>query len=68
MSDPLYVPSNTTTYLQLQLPVDVIEQDFPEVPAIREMIAKVDLAAKGDVATELVPPREARLDRLLQSL
>ena len=64
----MYVPSNTTTYLQLQLPVDVIEQDFPEVPTIREMITKVDLAAKGDVATELVPPREARLDRLLQSL
>ena len=68
MSDHLCVPSHTTKYLQLQLPVDVIEQDFPEVPAIREMIAKVDLAAKGDVATELVPPREARLDRLLQSL
>ena len=62
------MPSNTATYLQLQLPVDVIEEDLAEVPTVREMIAKVDLAAKGDVATELVPPREARLDRLLQSL
>ena len=68
MSDPLYVPSNTTTYLQLQLPVDVIEEDLAEVPTVREMIAKVDLAAKGDVATELVPPGETSLDRLLQRL
>ena len=44
----------------------MVEQDLAEVPTVRQVVPEVHLAPEGDVPTELVPPREAGLDRLLQ--
>ena len=44
----------------------MIEQDLAEVATVRQMVPEVNLATEGDMATELMPSREARLDRLLQ--
>ena len=64
----LSCPYICTTYLQIQLPGDVVEQNLAEVATVGEMVGKVYLAPEGYVATELVPSSETSLDRLLQSL
>lgn len=51
-------------HLELQSASDVVEEDFAEVTAVREMVREVDLASERNVATELVPPGETDTDGL----
>ena len=44
----------------------MVEQDLAKVPTVRQVVPEVHLAPEGDVPTELVPPRETGLDRLLK--
>ena len=46
----------------------MVEEDFAVVASVREVVLEVDLAAQGDVATELVPLRQTHGHRLLEHL
>jgi hypothetical protein len=46
----------------------MIEEDLAEIPSLRKMISKYKLAAKSDMATELLPPRKAGDQRRFNGL
>ena len=46
----------------------MVEQNFAEVAAVRQMVCEVDLASESNVPSELVPARETDFDGLSKRL
>lgn len=55
-------------HLKLQSTIDVVEHDLAIVSTLRKMITKVDLAAEGDVTTEIVPTCKSHPDSTFEGL
>jgi hypothetical protein len=59
VSDELVGSRDRVLYLELQSSFLVVKQDFSIVPSLREMIREYELAPKGNVAPEFLPPGKA---------